>query len=632
MKKNVHHHLQQKNETLEEILNSLAEGVIVSDQDGKFLFFNPVAEKILGVGSKNVDPEKWQSVYGCYMSDKITPYPSAQLPLARAIRNEKIENEVLFIQNPERPEGIFINVNANPLKDNNGTIKGGTIIFQDITESKFSEMELKQSEERIKAQFKGFPIPTYIWQKEQDDFILIDYNNSAENITQGGIQKYLGSNLEEMYKNTPYLHDIQNDFMQCLKAKTTVKREMQYRLQTTGEYKEFIVSYVFVPPNLILVHTEDITERKHAEEQMKKLTNAVEQTADSVVITNKQGVIEYVNPAFETTTGYSRDEVIGKTPSILKSGKHDNTLYHKLWDMILNGKTFRDTIINKKKNGNLYWCEQTITPMKDSEGQITHFVSVIKDITELKKKQEQEIRLRIAHELQQQLLKAKISEPGFDIAGVTYSAVETSGDYFDFIAMRDGYIGIVIGDVSGHGIGSALIMAETRAYLRAFAKVESDPGKILTMLNNELVADLDEKHFVTLILARLDPRRKVLDYASAGHVPAYLLNSNGEVIQTMPSTGIPLGFLPDFKFDKSQPIKLSPEDIMVFLTDGVSEAHGHDDVQFGYNRVFDVIKNHRHSKAQQIVEHLYQAVHSFSNNQPQQDDITSVICKVNSID
>jgi len=198
--------------------------------------------------------------------------------------------------------------------------------------------------------------------------------------------------------------------------------------------------------------------------------------------------------------------------------------------------------------------------------------------------------------------------------------------------MRDGYIGIVIGDVSGHGIGSALIMAETRAYLRAFAKVESEPGKILTMLNNELVADLDEKHFVTLILARLDPRRKVLDYASAGHVPAYLLNSNGEVIQTMPSTGIPLGFLPDFKFDKSQPIKLSPEDIMVFLTDGVSEARGHDDVQFGYNRVFDVIKSHRHSNAQQIVENLYQTVHSFSNNQPQQDDITSVICKVNSID
>ena len=115
--------------------------------------------------------------------------------------------------------------------------------------------------------------------------------------------------------------------------------------------------------------------------------------------------------------------------------------------------------------------------MTDEDGNITNFVSVIKDITELKEKQEQEVRLHVAQEVQQKLCKTTISLPGYDIAGATFSAVETSGDYFDFISMPNGYTGIVVGDVCGHGIASALIMAETRAYLRAFAKVESDPGK-----------------------------------------------------------------------------------------------------------------------------------------------------------
>jgi len=629
MGKKVQQAYQPENGTIQKILNSLAEGVIVADKDGKFLYFNEIAREILGIGNRDVSKEEWPSAYGCYYPDKISPYPSEQLPLARAIRKEHVKNEVLYIQNPERPDGVFINVSATPLKDNNGNVNGGTVIFQDITERILDEMELKKSEERIKAQFKGFPIPTYVWQKVDNDFIMIDYNNAADHITNGGIGKYLGVNLEEMYGKTPYLSDIQTDFMLCFNGKKTVTREMTYFLQSTGVTKDFKVSYVFVPSNLILVHTEDITERNHAESEMKKLINAVEQTADSVVITNNKGVIEYVNPGFVETTGYDRSEMIGHKPDVLKSGRHNKKFYQTLWNTILKGKTFRDTIVNRKKSGDIYWCEQTITPMKDAEGEITHFVSVMKDITEMKKRQEQELRLQIAREIQQQLLKVQISVPGYDIAGATFSATETSGDFFDFISMKDGNIGIIIGDVSGHGIGSALIMTQTRAYLRAFAKMESDPGKILTLLNRELVADLDEKHFVTLILARLNPHQKLLDYSSAGHLPLYMLNKAGKVVNELKSTGIPLGFMRDHKFDKSEFIQLEPENLLFFFTDGVSEAHSIDKTEFGFKRALDFIKKHRKSSARDIVDHLYKGVQSFSKNVPQEDDITSIICKVN---
>lgn len=116
--------------------------------------------------------------------------------------------------------------------------------------------------------------------------------------------------------------------------------------------------------------------------KLKYLSAAVEQTADNVVITSKDGVIEYVNPAFEQTTGYAKEEVLGKTPRLLKSGHHKAHFYKTLWDTILSGKTFKHVLINKKKNGELFHADETITPMKDAAGEITHFVAVWKDVTE----------------------------------------------------------------------------------------------------------------------------------------------------------------------------------------------------------------------------------------------------------
>jgi PAS domain S-box-containing protein len=122
-------------------------------------------------------------------------------------------------------------------------------------------------------------------------------------------------------------------------------------------------------------------ERQRAEAQRRKLSSALEQTADSVVITNRDGVIEYVNSAFQQMTGYTREEISGKTAGILKSGKHGEQFYRQLWQTILQGETYNETIINRRKNGSLYYEEKTITPLKDASGGIAHFVATGKDMT-----------------------------------------------------------------------------------------------------------------------------------------------------------------------------------------------------------------------------------------------------------
>jgi len=129
-----------------------------------------------------------------------------------------------------------------------------------------------------------------------------------------------------------------------------------------------------------------------AEESLRKLSCAVEQSADTIFITNREGIIEYVNPAFEALSGYSKSEVIGQTPAILKSGQQAPALYRELWETIRSGDVYRGILVNRKKNGDLYYVDESIGPIKDAAGNITHFVSNGRDLTE---------RLRIEAQLLQ---------------------------------------------------------------------------------------------------------------------------------------------------------------------------------------------------------------------------------------
>jgi two-component system, cell cycle sensor histidine kinase and response regulator CckA len=123
-------------------------------------------------------------------------------------------------------------------------------------------------------------------------------------------------------------------------------------------------------------------EQRSAEESLRKLSSAVEQSPDTVVITDRQGVIEYVNPAFEALTGYSSDEAGGRTPRILKSGEQGPEIYEDMWKTILGGKVFRGILVNRKKNGELYYVEESICPVRDAHGQITHFIANGRDLTD----------------------------------------------------------------------------------------------------------------------------------------------------------------------------------------------------------------------------------------------------------
>jgi phosphoserine phosphatase RsbU/P len=240
-----------------------------------------------------------------------------------------------------------------------------------------------------------------------------------------------------------------------------------------------------------------------------------------------------------------------------------------------------------------------------------------------------QLTLRIARQVQQKLFPAAPpSLRGFELGGMSHPAESTGGDYFDYIPLAGGGMAVAVGDVCGHGVGPAMLMAATRAYLRALALTNSQVGDILCLANQALAADVDEGRFVTLFLGRLDAETQTMTYASAGHPPGYVLKHDGSIRAVLESTGLPLGVYDGAEFPEAAAVAFEPGDHVLLLTDGIIEAEGADRTPFGTERALDVVRAHSREPAAQIVEALHRAVRDFVGGADLVDDVTSLVIKV----
>ncbi len=238
-----------------------------------------------------------------------------------------------------------------------------------------------------------------------------------------------------------------------------------------------------------------------------------------------------------------------------------------------------------------------------------------------------EDELRMARKIQQDLQPKDAPHlPGLNIAGRSVPAQWTSGDFFDYVRVDENTLSVVVGDVSGHGLGPALLMSATRAYLRAVAQTRNDAGMMLTLANRALARDVENGRFVTAFLLTIDLTHKTIKFAGAGQ-DAVLLNARGES-STLKGLGPPLGALPDATFKTSDPLPLNEGDLLVLVSDGINETESLDGQQFGVERILEVVRAARNRPASEIIDRLFQAVRQFAKDASQRDDNTAVIVKI----
>lgn len=239
---------------------------------------------------------------------------------------------------------------------------------------------------------------------------------------------------------------------------------------------------------------------------------------------------------------------------------------------------------------------------------------------------ETQVEMSAASKIQQRLFPAGPPQiSGFDIAGDCQPTSSTGGDYYDYIPMADGKLGIVVADVSSHGFAPALIMAGTRRLLRTLASVHNDVGQIATLANDAICEDTDPGQFVTLFFLALDPSNASFVYAGAGH-ESWIVQTDATA-RHLDSLDMPLGVLQAQSFEVSDLMTLSPGEIAVLLTDGFQEAERPDGTQFEIDRVLGIIAKHRDEPAKALLKRLFAEVRAFCAPEVPKDDLTAIIIK-----
>jgi sigma-B regulation protein RsbU (phosphoserine phosphatase) len=235
-------------------------------------------------------------------------------------------------------------------------------------------------------------------------------------------------------------------------------------------------------------------------------------------------------------------------------------------------------------------------------------------------------RLMLAKWIQERLSAASPIQYGpFEVAGICSPSSQAGGDYFDFLNLQDGSLGIVIGDASGHGVESALLMSHIRIGLRALAQNNADVGKIFERANRLLLNELPPDTFATVGLARLDETTRRLTYVGAGQPPVFILNTSGKTECVLQSCEAPLGLAADSIYGSSDPQRLNPGDAVLLLTRGLLRAPAADGQPFGSQRLLELVHANRRKPAAAILEVMQHFVRNANKSRPQTDDLTAVL-------
>lgn len=346
---------------------------------GRFTYCSPSVELLRGFTAEEILEQT--------MQDALTPESlelvSQSLPqnIAAFEAGDLSAQSAISNVNQYHKNGSIVatEVITTLIKNERGKVDKIVGISRDVTGLKETQEALRKSEERHRSLLDA--IPDLIFRVTRSG-LIVDYKAKAGDSLYAPPEFFLGKQISEVLPP-----EVANLCMSELESTFTTNevRIFEYPLDMNeNRYYYEARAVANLQSNEAIFIIRDVTDLRKSEEAIKRLSMAMEQTADTVFITDREGNIEYVNTSLLQSYGYTRDELIGKTPRVFKSGIKDSAFYKTLWDTILSGETFRAEVINKTKDGIYIYEDRNITPIKDENGRVCSFLSVGRDITERK--------------------------------------------------------------------------------------------------------------------------------------------------------------------------------------------------------------------------------------------------------
>ncbi|MFA6147694.1 MAG: PAS domain S-box protein [bacterium] len=357
------------------IADTAVNGMVTVDSKGNIDFFNRAAERLFGYSSgevvgRNVTMLLPERLRGAHQAG-LKQYRETGDP---RIIGKTVELEALRKDGTEFPIELSLGT-WGPREE-----PFFSAIIRDITDRRHWEEALKESEERFRAIFEG----------SKDGILLADVESKRFITANQSLCNMLGYSLDEIRRlGVADIHPVE-DLPRVLHAfERQARQELEVAKDLPVKRKDGSAFYADIKSSPVMIsgkqyligNFRDATDRRKAEEALIRLGMAVDQAAEAIVVTDTQGKIEYVNPAFERITGHTREEAVGSNMRILKSGKHDEKFYKEMWATLSRGEVWQGRFINRKKDGTLYDEEETISPVRDASGKIVNFVAGKRDIT-----------------------------------------------------------------------------------------------------------------------------------------------------------------------------------------------------------------------------------------------------------
>ena len=526
----------------------------------------------------------------------------------------------------------------SPIRNARGEVTQFLAIQQDITEIKKDKEALQESEERFRqiAEMTG----EWLWEQDPDGFYI--YSSSA-------VREILGYEPEEILGKvyldllTPQdkahwsselapLSDVQKRFSHLVNRYCHKNGHVIFT-ESSGEP-------IFAPSGKLLKWRgvdHDITGRKRYEDALRLRDRAIEAASVGIEIADardKDYPNIYVNPALSRITGYPKEELLGRNLRMLQGPDTDPAAIREIGQSLREGGNCEVVLKNYRKDGTAFWNSLLIAPVHDEAGILTHYIGVQTDVTELRRASEERHELEIAKHIQLSLLpKQPLNADRMKVAGVCLPASHVGGDYFDYFFAGTN-LDIVIADVSGHSVGAALIMAETRSALKAAVRQASagksapKAGEMLCALNDLLHDDLNGADlFISMFYVSFDPARRLLHYANAGHNRPLLLRSGEISCRELDAEGMIFGVIKDMIFEEKHE-QLAKGDRLLLYTDGLTEAQNFAGEFFGVPRLCSTFSALKNETPETVIRVLIEQMHAFCGDQAFADDVSIVVLNV----
>jgi len=386
--------LQRQTEILQSILNSMSDGVFVTDKDGRWILCNPAASAVCGPWAPEATPEQWKARIGVFMPDTATPCPTEELPLVRALCGETVVEAERFMRNPHVPDGIFLSVNASPLRDESGALRGAVSVFRNVTQRKLAEEELRKSQERFQLVVQGSQDGLWDWDPTTDEVYYSPRYKAMLGYTDGEFP----NRREEWIKR---IHpDDQDRVCAELRAEDEGRESLSwtvFRMQHKDGSYRWIRSRAFILRDAAgrvrrkAGSFEDITERKNAEEELRKSRErfelAVQGSQDGLWDWDVEADQVWYSSRLRSMLGYDEQELPNRPGETEKRvhpddlGRWKGTLYGHVTGLPDHVELEYRV---RHKDGSYRWVRSRGVALRQADGKAYRIAGSLEDITERK--------------------------------------------------------------------------------------------------------------------------------------------------------------------------------------------------------------------------------------------------------